>query len=148
MACTNCGSSGPFASVEDFEGTYFYDPGVAAEVELLPLLKHSAGRIRMALKASGQDQCTYDTAACDYLKELNMMAAAVMSNALCFRLSDEQRRIMNDNLNAELVAIRNGEIELCQGETAKNYPAFGVAQYGTTTRQRANLILNDEQRTS
>lgn len=144
MTCSNCETDGAFATVEDFEGMWFYDPGLAGEVELQPLLKFSSGRIRMALRTSGQYDCPKDEDACNYLKEINMTLAAVMSNATCFRLSDEQRRLMAEQVAAQIELIRTGEMEICAGETGKDYPAFGVAQYGTTTRQRATLIMNTE----
>lgn len=138
--------SDAYVTAEEFTAYWFWAFDKEARVELNPLLRSSAGRIRMSLKASGQNNCSIDPDAEDYLKELNMIAAAVMFNMPCVRLSPEQRRLYAEYLNEQLRLIRTGEIELCAGHTGSQYPAFGVAEYGLSTRIRAEIIKNRELR--
>jgi len=143
--------SGAYATAEDFVTQWWYSfdlPNNAdIESDLDSLLAKSAGRIHAALQASGQCDCTLASWATDYLKELNMVAAAVMFNIPAVRLSQEQRAMFNDYLREQLELIRKNEIELCQGETAKALPAFGVAEIAITDRNAARIIDNVRQRT-
>jgi len=135
MAC-----NGAFATPDEFQAQWFFDFTQSEGTELAPLLRSSAGRIHAAMAASGQCDCDLAGWADDYLKELNMTAAAVMFNIACVRLSNEQRTLFMDYLTDQLQLIRNGEIELCDGETARQYPAFGVAQIALTDRTAAEII--------
>ncbi len=132
--------SGAYATADEFTQQWFWDFDADDKTEITPLLIKSAGRIHAAMAAQGMCDCTLASWANDYLAELNMGLAAVLFNTPCVRLSNEQRRIINDNANSELDKIRKGEIELCAGQTAKGYPAFGIAQYANTDRQAARII--------
>lgn len=138
--------AGAYATAEEFRQQWFYDfdddPDV--DVDLDALLTKSAGRIHAALQASGQCDCTLASWATDYLKELNLVTAAVMFNIPAVRLSNEQRTIFNNYLGEQLQLIRDGNLELCDGETAKQHPAFGIAQYALTDRAAATIIKNRE----
>lgn len=138
MAC-----DGAFATPEDFTKQWFYDFANEVEESLWPLLKMSAGRIHAAMGAQGMCDCTLASWAEEYLKELNCVAAVVMFNLACVRLSNEQRELFSTYLSEQLTAIRTGELELCEGETAKDAPAFGVAQYGVTPINEARIIVSD-----
>ena len=128
-----------FISAEGFQQQWFWSFDEEATVELEPLMKSSAGRIWAAMASSGQSTCTLAFWATDYLKELNAVAAAIMLNAPCIRLSQEQRELFATYLNDQLTLIRTGETALCDGHTGTNYPAFAVAQYGVTDRNVAQM---------
>ena len=98
------------------------------------------------MQASGQCDCTLEGWATDYLKELNMVAAVVMFNIPAVRLSEDQRTKYNEYLREQLELIRTGQLELCQGETAKAFPAFGVAELALTDRNAARIIDNRRRR--
>lgn len=135
MAC-----DGAFATADEFTQQWFYSFDPEDKTEITPLLISSAGRIHAAMAATQQCDCALAGWAVAYLKELNMVAAAVMFNIPCVRLSDEQRTLYADYLADQLTLIRNGELELCDGETAKAYPAWGIAQYGLTDRAAAEIV--------
>jgi hypothetical protein len=139
-----------YATAAEFETQWYYDFGLASDAdataELNALLVKSAGRIHAAMQASGQCDCTLAAWATEYLKELNMVGAAVMFNIPAVRLSPEQRTTYNEYLRDQLELIRTGQIELCQGETAKAHPAFGVAELALTERNAARIIDNRRQR--
>ncbi len=137
MAC-----DGAYATPEEFEDQWFYHLGEDETQELAPLLKSSAGRIHAAMAATGQCDCGLASWADDYLKELNLVAAAVMLNISCVRLSPEQRQLYAEYLTEQLTLIRTGEIELCAGETAKQHPAFAVAEIALTDRNAATIVAN------
>ena len=142
--------SGAYATAAEFETQWFYDFDLASDAdataEIDSLLAKAAGRIHAAMQASGQCSCTLESWATDFLKELNMVAAVVMFNISAVRLSDDQRTKYNDYLREQLELIRTGQIELCQGETAKAFPAFGVAEIGLTDRNAARIIDNRRRR--
>jgi len=134
---------GAFATPEDFTKQWFFDFEPALETDLQPLLAKSAGRIHAAMAAQGMCDCALASWAEDYLIELNCVAAAVMFNLPCVRITEEQRTQFWEYLNGQLDLIRTGEIELCSGETGKEAPAFGVAQYGLTPITEAEIIRNN-----
>lgn len=137
MAC-----SGAYATPEEFRDYWFFAFDATDDPELLPILTKSAARIHAALGASGQCECPLAAWATEYLKELNIIIAGVFFNIACVRISEDQRRLYNEYVNEQLGLIRNGEIETCQGETAKQTPSFAVAQYALTDRQAATIISN------
>ena len=137
MAC-----DGAFASPEEFILQWYYSFDDEEVQELAPLLKSSAGRIHAAMAATGQCDCGLAGWATDYLKELNMVAAAVMFNIAAVRLSNDQRTLFAEYLTEQLALIRTGKIELCAGETGKAHPAFGVAEIGITDRNIGRIVSN------
>jgi len=137
MAC-----SGAFATVDEFRAQWFYSFEEDEASEIQPLLTKSAGRIHAAMAATGQCSCNLASWAPDYLSDLNMTLAVVMFNMPCVRISGEQRQLFADQVNEQLNLIRTGEIELCAGETAKQHPAFAVAEIGITDRNIGRIIAN------
>lgn len=134
--------NGAYATADEYSQQWFYSFGDEDKVEITPLLVKSAGRIHAVLASQGMCDCALAEWTTDYLKELNMVAAVVMFNIACVRLSDEQRLLFSEYLNGQLELIRNGDLELCAGETGKNFPAFGIAQYSITDRNAAEIVVN------
>jgi len=143
MAC-----DGAFATVDEFRAQWFYSFDEDDATEIQPLLTKSAGRIHAAMAATGQCDCSLASWAPDYLADLNMTLAVVMFNMSCVRLSNDQRQLFAEQVNEQLNLIRSGEIELCAGQTAKQHPAFGVAEIGITDRNIARIIANRADRES
>lgn len=141
MACSD-----PLATPEDFTKQWFYDFTESEEVELEPLLSNASSFVHAAMAAQGMCDCTLADWAEEYLRALTVMIAAVMFNAACVRLTEDQRGIYRDQVNEQLRQIREGELELCAGETAKTAPAFGIAPVATTPFTAAQIILNDIKR--
>lgn len=135
MAC-----AGAYATPEEFREYWFFAFDPTDDPELQPILDKSAARIHAALAASGQCDCTQAPWAIEYLKELNIIIAGVYFNVACVRISEDQRKLYNEYIVEQLGLIRNGEIETCQRETAKQTPSFAIAQYALTDRQAATLV--------
>lgn len=141
MTCT-----GPFADANDFQ-TRFCDIIIEEdEAEVNRILRLAASNIHAARAAQGACDCTLAPWATDYLVELNCIVALVTYNCNCSSiktLSAEDRAIWADWARAQLEDIRTGRIELCDGQTGIEYPAWGVAQYSFTERNWAKIIVND-----
>lgn len=131
-----------YTTPDKFTQYWFWAFDEVDKTELPPLLRNAAGRINMALQASGQCGCTFSDNALNFLEELNNIAAGIMFNMSTVRLSSEQRSMYSQHLNEQLTAIRNGELELCDGETARNYPAWGTAEVAVTPRNAGRIIYN------
>jgi hypothetical protein len=109
-------------------------------------IRKGAARINMALSASAQCACTWNTYADEFLQELNIIAAALL--IFCpdcsRRFSAEEKEFYNGWLGEQLELLRTGKLELCAGETAVDYPALGIIQYGLTDRNVVQMIYNYE----
>ena len=109
----------------------------------------SAPTMGVALQASGMDACAKSAAGDAYLRQLNVIMAAIVSHCPCGRavkLSAEERNQWLVWLTERLSEIRTNAIELCQGETGSDFPAFGVVEQGWTPAVEARIIFNREQR--
>jgi len=109
-------------------------------------IRGGAARINMALRASGQCDCTWNVDAEYLLRDLNVVAAALM--IFCpdcsRRFSAEEKEFYNTWLGEQLELLRSGKLELCAGHTAVDYPALGIVQYGLTDRNVVQMIYNYE----
>lgn len=104
-------------------------------------LKMAAGDINLALQQVGACNCTIAGYGLEFLKKLNCIGTAVVYKAPCGpRLSDDDRKLWLEQLNADLMAIRSGKIELCSGNTGAEYPAYGTAQPNWTPFVEEQLI--------
>ena len=111
-------------------------------------LDRVSGTISAALQASGQCDCTWASWAADYLAQLNVYLAAALQDCPCSNLSEADKQKYLDYVTGELEKIRTGQIELCAGETGKEYPAFGIANIGYNVFAREDIIEKREQRES
>lgn len=143
MSCT-----GRFADAAD------YDQLLGAGIDLNDFeevstvngyLELAASDVHAALAAVGACDCTLETWATAYLKKLNVIDAAVLQNAPCGnRLSDERKAVLLDWIERQYELIRTGKINLCQGDTGADFPAFGVAEYTYTTWNQSQIIVNEQ----
>lgn len=108
------------------------------------MLELSAGSIHAARAASGGCDCTVSAWASDYLAQLNVVSAAIMFTCPCGdNLTDERKASLMEWLDAQLMAIREGKLELCAGATGADFPAIAIAQYGNTDWNKARIVYND-----
>jgi len=116
-------------------------------------LNLAATDIHAARAASGGCDCTLASWAADYLAHLNIVMAAAFYSCTCGRpavsaLSDETRTAYREWAQAQMDAIRDMRIELCDGETGSEFPVIGWAEQGVTEFAKAQIVLNDILRNS
>jgi len=137
--------SGSYATAEDFAG-YFcivLDDDEIAGIN--SILKLAATPIHAARAASAGCDCTLADWATDFLVQLNCMYAVAVYNCKCsnLRIEPDMKRAFMENVRADLVEIRNGNIELCSGETAAEYPALAFAERTLTPFSTAQILRNE-----
>jgi len=142
--------SGAYASADDFASFWCLDTPLdaAEEAALETFLELAAGDIHAARAASGGCDCTLAGWAADFLKKLNVIEAAVIHNCPCqsARLSDAMKPTWLEWITNQMELIRTGKLELCDGETGSEYPAFGWAEMGVTEFNQARIIYNRQLR--
>lgn len=140
MACSDM-----YLTVTEYTEWACMDPASdRMEYSIENLLTLSAARINAARHASDQCDCTLASWAEHYLKELNAIIAVVSYNCPCHHpaITEDRLPAMAQQVMEDLVAIRQGKIELCQGETGSEYPDFGIAEVGWTGWAAADIIAN------
>lgn len=120
--------------------------GVDEADQVKNYLRRASSTINMALQASGACDCTFSTAAVQYLRDLSIVLAVVYHACPCARpkLTVEEKQMYLGQVTEELRQIRTGEMELCDGETGSDFPALGAAQQGWTDWATAEIIYNEE----
>lgn len=108
----------------------------------------TAGDIHAARAASGGCDCTLAGWAHEHLEKLNIIEAGIFHECPCGdpKITDEQRRLYQEFITDQLAQIRDGRIELCEGETGSEYPAVGWAEQTVTEFNQALIIINAGQR--
>lgn len=114
-------------------------------------LNVAAGDIIVALAASGQCDCNWSAWALStdttvgLLAKLNIIDAAAYYNCKCgsTQFSSGERDNYLKWMSEQLRQLRDGELDICQGATGKNFPAMGWAQQGHSEFQMAQIIWND-----
>ncbi len=101
----------------------------------------AASDIHAALAASGACDCALAGWANEYLKKLNVIDAAIYHNCPCgsAKLSDNERLAHLRWISEQLVSLRKGELEVCQGATGADFPAVGWAEQSLTDRNAAQI---------
>jgi len=131
-----------------------FDDGDQYRLSLLTLIERagiesaldlSAGDIHSALMSVNACNCSFSTAALDYLKKLNCIIAASYYHRNCGtpRFTDEMKGQYLEFANNQLALIRSGEVELCEGYTGSTFPAMGWADQSVTEFNAAQIIVND-----
>jgi hypothetical protein len=107
----------------------------------------TAGDIHAALGSVGACDCTFSSWGANYLAEINIILARVFWDCPCAPdLSNDEKRLYSELANARLQAIRDGEVDVCQGATGSKYPVIGWAEQGLTEFSQAEIIAKDIER--
>lgn len=107
-------------------------------------LEKAAGDIHAALASAGACDCTLAGWAENFLKKLNILDAAVLQGCPCANPYDAaQKRLVAEELRRNFEMIMTGEVELCDGYTGANYPAFGAAEQSLTEWSTVAIINNE-----
>ena len=144
MAC-----SGRYATAAEYfaffcgsNGDDCFDPEDESIVN--EFLEKAAGDVHAAVAAAGACDCTLAGWAENYLKKLNILDAAVIQGCPCANPYDAaQKRLIADELRRNFDMIMMGDIELCDGYTGANFPAFGAAEQSLTEWSTAAIIRNE-----
>ena len=131
--------------------SYQIVPLTASEVANLEhWLDVAAGDVHAALAATDQCDCTWSAWGADYAKKLNIIDAASYPHCRCGKedIGARERQNLLDWMSAQLAAIADGTIDLCEGATGKNWPALGYADQAYTEFQAAEMIIKDWDRVS
>lgn len=142
------GCSGAYATKEQYSewwGYYQYAIDLTKmtaeeQASLDNQLKMAAGRIHLALQQVGACDCALSDAALDFLKQVNIVATAVMYRAPAGpRLTGEDAQFWLEWVGSQLTLIETGKIDMC-GSTSADFPAADTAQYSWTEFNAARLI--------
>lgn len=142
MACT-----GRFATAQEYNDLLcaqadLDDEGILATIE--NALDIAASDVHAALASVGACDCSYPAWADVYLAKLNIIDAALLHQCPCGRkLTDIELGMWHKWLEDNFMMIRTGKIDVCQGETGSDYPAYGVIQRGLTEFSRAEIAFNE-----
>ena len=138
------GCDARYANADEFQSVWGCEVNPDYESLINRQLDLSAAQIHAAMAAVGACSCTLASWANEYLKHLNCVIAALTLQrpCPCPNLTTEQIGIYAEWVNLRLEEIRSGKIELCQGETAVDYPAFGVAEMATTGFAARRILEN------
>lgn len=140
MACT-----GRFATAAQYDQLWCTDLDLTDATTLAQVeagLDLAAADIHAAMAANGQCDCSLAAWALVYLRKLNVIDAGVIYFCPCGDLTDDRRNALRDWIDNQLELIRTGKIELCDGQTGAEYPAFGSAQQTLTEWTTAEIIEN------
>jgi hypothetical protein len=108
-----------------------------------------ANDLHAALAAQGACDCTLSTWGAGLLKKLNIIEAGAMYSCSCGspHLTDAQRQTYFDWMNTQTELLRTGKIDVCQGATGSEYPAFGAAELALTDFAAGQIVANRWART-
>lgn len=106
--------------------------------------------ISAVVAVQGACDCSMATWAVALLEKLNIIDAGIFHECPCAKpqISDDLKRTYLEWINTQLENIRNGKIELCEGETGSEYPVTGWAERASTEFAAAEIIANDIERSS
>ena len=107
--------------------------------------------IDIARAASGADSCTLSAGAQSALAMLNCQLAAIYYDCPCagkFFMSDAIRQAWMTGAQGTLDALRDGRLEVCEGETGSEHPSIGWAEMGWDDVRTAEIYANYLKRTN
>lgn len=108
----------------------------------------TAADIHAALAASGACDCVLAPWAEQYLSKLNIIEAGIFHDCPCGdpKLSEEKAARYQEWITEQLAQLRDGRLEVCDGATGAEFPAFGAAEMGLTEFSSAKIIVNARDR--
>ena len=104
----------------------------------------AASDIHVALAASGACDCTLASWATGYLEKLNIIDAAAYYQCPCGQpqMTDDLRGRYLDWCVDQLSLLRQGKLEVCDGETGADFPAIAWAEQSLTDFAAAEILYN------
>jgi len=145
MACV-----GRYATADEFAQHFCMDLPLSAEQQaaIERNLDLAASEVHAAMAANDMCDCTLAGWATTYLKTLNIRAAAALYDCECGRphLTNEERRDIIDWTQNLLENVRMGNIELCDGETGREYPVADAIEMAVDEFSTARIIYNTRRR--
>lgn len=133
-----------YADANDFAVYWGVDIEDKFEAQLNRLLDLAATNIQAALQTAGAINCTLASWATDYLINLNVVLAGVIYYAPCWpHLTTDEKRLYLEWANEQLNQIKNGTLELCSGETGKDFPSIDWAEQAVDEFSAAKIIAKD-----
>lgn len=132
---------GAFCAPDHFADYWYWDYSEDQQAEIQVQLQQDAAIIWGALRSSGQDDCALDTLALNYLCTLNTWLSGLNHNAICARLSDEQRNLLARQVQTQLDGLTDGTISVCG--SGKNVPAFGLVRSALTPQNVARILAQE-----
>jgi hypothetical protein len=111
-------------------------------------LRRAAGVINMSVLAQGAGNCPFSTSAEQMLRQIGYVMAAVAYNCRCGspNMDAAEKQMWLNWVSDQLTLIREGKIELCEGETGRDFPDIGVAEVGWTVFQVQHIRDNEQAR--
>jgi hypothetical protein len=152
------GVSGPITAVTAHTVTatgVTWDDGDAYRVVAIDVAERStielyldiaASDIHAALAASGACDCNLASWAEGFLAKLNVIDAAAYYTCSCGspKMTDDRKQNLLVWCSNQLEAIRDGRLELCDGQAGSEFPALRWAQQGWTDWNVAKIIYDEE----
>lgn len=112
-------------------------------------LNITANDIHAARSQTGACDCALQEWALDYCAKINIIEAAAFYTCTCGspQLTADDRKAYLEWASAQLELIRTGKIELCEGHTGTEYPAFDTVEQAWTDFNAVRIIQNRIART-
>jgi len=142
MAC-----SGRLATAQQF-AEFWCDPSPPLtpdeQATIERALDMASADVYSAMSASGQCDCTLAGWATNYLAKLAIIDGAVLQYCPCRRVlaSVEDKRMWLDWVSNELLAIRKGDLAVCDGATGNDFPSIAIAEMALTSFNAARILRN------
>lgn len=138
MACET------LADANDFESYWNIEVDLDAEADINRRLEMAASNVHMAMESVGACDCSLSATATEYIKQLTLVLQAVLFPVYCGpSFSDAENDRLLNWANDQLDQIKDGKIELCDGETGSTFPVVGWAQRASTEFAAAEIIVKD-----
>ena len=122
------------------------DPGAAVEqtAQLEAALDYASADVYAAMAASGQCDCALAGWAASYLAKIAIIDALLLQHCPCTRnlLPADEKQMWLNWLSDQLMAIRRGDLALCEGATGNDFPAVTWAEMSLTHWNAAKIVRN------
>ena len=106
----------------------------------------AANDIHVALAASGACDCTPSAHGLQYLKRLNIIIAAAFYGCKCGQpaviVGDARTQYM-EWAQLQLDMLRDGRLEICEGETGAEFPALAWSERSLTSFNVEQILRNE-----
>lgn len=111
-------------------------------------LRITAPKIDIVRASVGACNCTLSAPGAALMSLLNIIYTGLNHFAVCGmpgqHLDTDQKRLLLEDVNAQLALIYSGDTELCEGETGSTLPIIGWSSQGLTPFGAAEIIANAE----